>query len=57
MNTERKRKEKKKMKIFKAKRKLAENYTAEYIIKAESKEEAERKIFKMTGERLKVTEK
>ena len=45
------------MKIFKAKRKLAENYTAEYIIKAESKEEAERKIFEMTGEHLKVTEK
>lgn len=42
---------------FKAKRKLAENYTAEYFVKADSKEEAERKIFEMTGERLKVTEK
>ena len=45
------------MKTYKAKRALAENYTAEYFIKAESKEEAERKIFAMTGERLKVTEK
>ena len=44
------------MKTFKAKRALTENYTAEYRVKAENKEEAEKKIFAMTGEHLKVTE-
>ena len=44
------------MTTYKAKRMLTENYTAEYRVKAESKEEAERKIFEMTGEHLKVTE-
>ena len=45
------------MKTYKANRSLGDNYTAEYFVKADSKEEAERKIFEMTGERLKVTEK
>lgn len=45
------------MKIFKAKRNLTDNCTAEYFVKAEDKKEAERKIYEMTGERLKVTEK
>lgn len=45
------------MKTYKAKRSLGDNYTAEYFVKADSKEEAEHKIFEMTGERLKVTEK
>lgn len=45
------------MKTYKAKRSLGDNYIAEYFVKADSKEEAERKIFEMTGERLKVTEK
>ena len=45
------------MKTYKAKRNLGDNYTAEYSVKAESKEEAERKIFEMTGEHLKITEK
>ena len=44
------------MKTFKAKRALAENYTAEYRVKAEDKKEAEKKIFAMTGEHLNVTE-
>lgn len=44
------------MKTFKANRALTENYTVEYRVKAENKEEAEKKIFAMAGEHLKVTE-
>ena len=45
------------MKIFVAKRNIAPGYSVEYRIKADTKEEAQKKIYQMCGERLKVTEK
>lgn len=44
------------MKIYTATIKT-ENHIAEYIVKAESKEEAEKKIKTICGERLRVKEK
>ena len=44
------------MKIYTASIKH-EDYTTEYIVKAETKEEAEKKVKAICGEKLKVKEK
>lgn len=49
--------EKKSVKTFVAKRNISTGYSAEYRVEAYDKEDAIQKIYKMCGERLKVTEK
>lgn len=44
------------MKTFTAKRNISDGYSVEYRVKAENKDEAMKKIYEMSGERLKTTE-